>query len=241
MVSPSEVSSPRLALVFCHGFGAPGDDLVPLAGEWIRSQPQLAGVRMVFPEAPLGLPPMYGNGRAWWPLNVEALLERQARGLGLRELQEELPDGLAKARRSLLSLVDELARQSRLPVSRVVLGGFSQGAMLALDVALHLEDRPAGAVLFSAALVARPEWERRARNRAGLPIFQSHGRQDPLLPFSSAEALRDLLVQAGLSVEFHAFDGGHTIPPSVVNRSSQFLLARLREAGGDDDDNVSGQ
>ena len=237
MLSPSEVTSPQLALVFCHGFGAPGDDLVPLGSEWIRSQPQLAVVRMVFPEAPLQLPAVYGNGRAWWPLNVEALMERQATGFGLKQLQEDTPDGLPKARRSLLSVVDELARQSRLPVSRVVLGGFSQGAMLALDVALHLEDRPAGAVLFSGNLVARPEWERRARNRAGLPVFQSHGRQDPLLPFSGAEALQDVLVQARMAVEFLEFDGGHTIPPSVVNRSSQFLLARLREASSDD--NVS--
>src|SRR5262249_4819866 len=117
-------------------------------------------------------------------------------------------------------------------------GCLSKGGGVPLDVALRWENRPPGAALFSGNLVARPEWERRARKRAGLPIFQSHGRQDPLLPFSGAQALRDLLVQAGIAVEFLAFDGGHAIPPSVVERSGQFLLARLRDASSDD--NVGG-
>ncbi len=171
---------------------------------------------------------------AWWPLDVERLLERQARGLDLTHFQEEAPEGLSKARRSVVALVDELARQSTLPISRIVLGGFSQGAMVSLDAALHLEDRPSGVILLSGTLVARSEWERRARKRAGLPVFQSHGRQDPLLPFFAAEALRDLLIRAGLEVEFVAFDGGHTIPPNVLDRTAQFLLARLREESGND-------
>lgn len=228
-------ASPQLAIVLCHGFGAPGDDLVPLGAELLRQQPQLAPVRLVFPEAPLQLPPeLFGNGRAWWPLDVERLIERQARGLGLGDLQEEVPEGLTKARRSVVALVDEVARQSMLPISRIVVGGFSQGAMVSLDVALHLEDRPSGVVLLSGTLVARSEWERRARKRTGLPVFQSHGRQDPLLPFFAAESLRHLLVRAGLEVEFLAFDGGHTIPASVLDRTAQFLLARLREAIGND-------
>src|SRR5262249_16711151 len=228
-------TSPQLAIVLCHGFGAPGDDLVPLGAELLRQQPQLAPVRLVFPEAPLQLPPeLFGNGRAWWPLDVERLIERQDRGRGLGELQEEVPEGLTKARRSVVALVDELARQSMLPISRIVVGGFSQGAMVSLDVALHLEDRPSGVILLSGTLVARSEWERRARKRADLPVFQSHGRQDPLLPFLAAEALRHLLVRPGLEVEFLPFDGGHTIPAGVLDRTAQFLLARLREASGND-------
>ncbi len=228
-------ASPQLAIVLCHGFGAPGDDLVPLGAELLRREPQLTPVQLVFPEAPLQLAPeLYGNGRAWWPLDVERLLERQARGLDLTHFQEEAPEGLSKARRSVVALVDELARQSTLPISRIVLGGFSQGAMVSLDAALHLEDRPSGVILLSGTLVARSEWERRARKRAGLPVFQSHGRQDPLLPFFAAEALRDLLIRAGLEVEFVAFDGGHTIPPNVLDRTAQFLLARLREESGND-------
>jgi phospholipase/carboxylesterase len=228
-------ASPQLALVLCHGFGAPGDDLVPLGGEVFRREPQLTPVRLVFPEAPVQLAPeFYGNGRAWWPLDVERLIERQARGMDLTDFQEEVPEGLSKARRSVVALVDELARQTALPISRIVLGGFSQGAMVSLDVALHLEDRPSGVILLSGTLLARSEWERRARKRAGLPVFQSHGRQDPLLPFSAAEALRDLLVRAGLQVEFAAFDGGHAIPPSVLDRTGQFLLARLRELNSND-------
>ncbi len=71
-------ASLELAVVLCHGFGAPGDDLVSLAPEILRARPELAQkVRFVFPEAPLSLAGQgYGGGRAWWPLDVQRLAVR---------------------------------------------------------------------------------------------------------------------------------------------------------------------
>ena len=108
-----------------------------------------------------------------------------------------------------------------------MLGGFSQGAMLATDVALRLDEPPAGLVIFSGTLVNEAEWAARAPRRAGLGVLQSHGRQDPLLPFDNAVALRDLLAGAGLAVDFFAFDGGHALPPDALLRLGAFLAARL--------------
>jgi phospholipase/carboxylesterase len=59
--------------------------------------------------------------------------------------------------------------------------------------------------------------------RRGLPVLQTHGTQDPLLPYSEAVALRDLLTESGLNVEFLSFDGPHTIPPSTLIRLAKFL------------------
>jgi phospholipase/carboxylesterase len=106
---------------------------------------------------------------------------------------------------------------------RMVLGGFSQGAMLALDVALR-SDRPlAGLVLMSGTLLSKNEWSTLMPARRGLPVLQSHGRQDPLLPFSIAEELRDLMVKAELDVRFVPFNGEHGISDGVVQELDGFL------------------
>ena len=197
--------------ILLHGFGAPGDDLVGLA-------PYLAApARFVFPAAPITLPGMYGDGRAWWPLDL-AKLDAQLRS-GKRDFSE-IPEGLADARASVSRLVDHYADKP------VVLGGFSQGAMLALDVALHRETKLAAVVMLSGTLIAEPEWTPLLPRMAGVPVFMSHGRRDPLLPFAIAELLRDRLIAAGAAVEWHAFDGGHEIPQRVVDALGTFLVAR---------------
>jgi phospholipase/carboxylesterase len=214
------------ALLLCHGFGAPGDDLVPIAGEVLRERPELAKhVRFVFPAAPLQ-PPMLAGGRAWWELDMAAL-ERAIQTGEERDLSGSVPDGLPAARKKLFGVVEELTQSSGLPLSRVVLGGFSQGSMLSCDVALRLEEAPAALVAFSGTLLSEDEWKTRAGRRAGLRVLQTHGREDPLLPFTQAERLRDMLSDAGLEVEFHAFDGGHGIPPVAIERLAALLVERL--------------
>lgn len=232
IVQPDSKSQPELAVVLCHGFGAPGTDLVPLALELARQQPELSSrVRFVFPEAPLAMPELgYSQARAWWRLDLERIAAAAFDPAARRRVQEETPEGLPRSRRLLTALVNELSRQSRLPTSRIVLGGFSQGGMVATDVSLRLEEAPAGLVILSGTLICEPEWRARAPMRRGLLVLQTHGTSDPLLPFERAEALRDLLEGAGLKVEFLSFDGGHTIPPEALVRLGVFIAQRLRSA-----------
>jgi phospholipase/carboxylesterase len=221
---------PELNLVLCHGYGAPGDDLVPLGQALLEGRPRLAaGVRCVFPEAPLSLD-AYGmwGGRAWWHLDMARLLEPSE----WPRLMDETPEGMPEARRMLESLVGELAAGTGLPLARTVLGGFSQGSMVATDLMLRAETSPAGLGILSGALVARPEWQTRAPARAGLPVFQSHGLYDDILPFAVGEALRDLLVGAGLRVHFAPFPGPHTILPEVLEGLADFLEDRLSAMRG---------
>jgi phospholipase/carboxylesterase len=204
-------------VVLLHGFGAPGDDLVPF---W-RTLGAPAGTRFVFPEAPLELGAGYANGRAWWHIDLEARVRRQAQGLppDLRQV----PDGLVAARGKVDALLRELPGAMGAPPAKVVLGGFSQGAMLSLDVALHSEHAFAGLVLLSGTLIAADEWAARYDLRRGLPVFMSHGRDDDLLPFSIAEGLRDQLHAHGLPVEWLPFRGGHGIPWEVLEGAGAFL------------------
>jgi len=128
---------------------------------------------------------------------------------------------------SALGAVDTLLHSLAVDRSRIVLGGFSQGAMLSLDVALHRSARLAGVVLMSGTLIAASEWSPRMAQLAGMPVFQSHGRTDALLPFGVAETLRDKMKTAGALVEWHAFVGGHEIPPGVLGELATFLRARI--------------
>jgi len=213
IVDRSESVNPT-TVVLLHGFGAPGDDLVSLA-EVVD-----ASVRFVFPEAPLELGGLYGDSRAWWLLDLARLEDELRRGVP-RDRRTEIPDGLVAARTQMLRLLDQVV--SRLPTKRLVLGGFSQGAMLALDVALHRDAPPDGLVLMSGTLLAESEWDPRMTKLRDVPVLQSHGRADGLLPFSIAEVLRDKLRAAGARVDWHDFVGGHEIPMTVLAAATAFL------------------
>lgn len=221
-----EGALPELLVVLCHGFGAPATDLVSLAPELMSLEATLAErVRFIFPGAPLSLSEWgMPTGRAWFHL-PEAIMRGQLRDWDA--YAKEVPAGLPAARRAVISVVDALSTATKLPYGRIVLGGFSQGGMVTTDVALRLEERPAGLCILSGTLIAELEWRQKAQARQGLPVFQGHGRHDDVLPFKSAERLRDTLVEAGLSVDFLPFNGPHTIDEGELARMAAFLSARL--------------
>jgi phospholipase/carboxylesterase len=216
IVGPSEA---KITCVLMHGFGAGGDDLVPLAGELE------APVRFVFPEAPLELGGLYGDSRAWWLLDL-ARLEAELRSGVPTDRRGEVPDGLATARDHVIRMLDQLTAQLGIGDDQLVIGGFSQGAMLALDVALHRTAVPAGLILMSGTLIAETVWRPRLARLAGVPVMISHGRHDALLPFHAAEILRDQLTEAGAVVDWQPFLGGHEIPRAAID-AADALLAGL--------------
>jgi phospholipase/carboxylesterase len=196
-------------VVLLHGYGAPGTDLVPL---W-RELPVAREVRFVFPEAPLDLG--FG-GRAWWPIDMARLQDRSSKAAS-EGLISEVPPGLDAARDALLELLQVLERDLGALPEQTLLGGFSQGAMLATDTVLRTSRPFGGLAVLSGSLISHDEWSPLMSARRGLPVLQSHGRADPILPFEVAERLRDELVAAGLPVEFIAFNGGHGIPGGVLD------------------------
>jgi len=215
IIGPADAAT---TCVLLHGFGAPGYDLVGLA-EAID-----APVRFVCPEGPLELGGQYGDSRAWWLLDLVRLEDELRRGV-LRDRRDEVPDGLPEARGQVMRFLDELQARFSIAAKQLVLGGFSQGAMLSLDVALHRDAPPAGLLLMSGTLTAESVWLPRMPSLAGVPVMLSHGRQDVLLPFSVAEVLRDRLVAAGAAVDWHPFSGGHEIPAVALAAAGKLLRA----------------
>lgn len=211
-------------VVMLHGFGATAQDLVPLAAEIGLFR------RWWFPQAPYPITVMgMRYGQAWFPRD-ETAMETAVYGSYFTNLRSLEPRGLTESAREIALLLDE----SRIPPESVVLGGFSQGAMVSAEYArlcLH-EGRPLprALVLLSGALIGERLWRDGAsprpdasRRATAVPVFQSHGRSDTVLPYTEGEALREILEQTGFSVRFLPFEGGHEIPGSVVTEVRDVL------------------
>lgn len=210
-------------VLLLHGFGAPGHDLVPLAD--VIEVP--GGTRWLFPEAPLSLNMGFGDSRAWWIIDFARIQEDRAAGR-IRDLSVEIPQGLALARERFLGFLRELPRKFQIDYKKTVIGGFSQGAMLSCDAVLHTDYPFAGLVQLSGNLLAQSVWGPLMSTRKGLPVFQSHGTLDDILPHIGAERLRDALTQSSLVVEWQSFRGGHEIPESVLQRLSGFIMKAFK-------------
>lgn len=212
------LGEPGPAVVLLHGLTMTAADLSPF-GESLGM-----GVRFLFPEGPIDLTTSGSRGRAWFPMDETSRAEALARGVA-RDLSHAPLPGLAEGRERLLAFLDALDAAAR--PDPLVIGGFSQGAMLTCDVLLHEPHRAAALVLLSGARVTAARWAPLLPRLAGVPVFQSHGRQDPDLAFAAAASLKDDLKAAGADVTWVPFDGGHEIPLVVWRELRRFLARRL--------------
>jgi phospholipase/carboxylesterase len=211
-------------VILLHGYGAPGDDLVVL-GSVLKGPP---GTRWIFPEGPLQLSTGYGGASAWWLIDMARLEADRAAGR-MRDLSAEVPRGLPQAREALERFLTLLPGTVAVDYQQTVIGGFSQGAMLTCDLVMRTAFPFAGLIQLSGSLVAKQDWRPSKGKRAGLPVFQSHGTLDPILPYVMGERLRDELIAAGLMVQWHSFRGGHEIPEPVLSQLDGFITKVLRK------------
>jgi phospholipase/carboxylesterase len=193
---------PPVTVVLLHGYAMQPEDLAPFVNAM--------GVpgRFLLPRAPLVAEP---GGRGWWAVDPEARAEAISRGA--RDLAATVPVGRAPVRRKLAEL---LASERQLaPARPCVLVGFSQGGMLACDTLLHEDVQVDALALLSSSCIDVDVWRSRRARLAGLRSLVAHGRYDADLAFTAGERLRDFLIEAGASVNWLAFDGGHQIPLPV--------------------------
>jgi phospholipase/carboxylesterase len=200
------------AVVVLHGWGAPGDDLVPLA-EALRRP----GARFFVPAAPL---PEMGGGRAWWHLDPNVRPPHASTDQlvpGFRPTPEVIA-----ARAAVQALIATVV--DRYAPTTVALLGFSQGAMLSIDVALAGAPAVDRVVAMSGVLLVDSVPALTAPHPGKPRFLLSHGRQDPVVPFSSGSRAKDLLEKHGFSVTWRPFDGGHQIPSPLLAEVDRFLF-----------------
>jgi len=229
----AELNGPRLdpqvgpakrLVVFLHGYGADGNDLIELGRQWRKLLPDAAFVSPHAPERCSGAP----MGRQWFALNAAALSPDDPRG------EEERWRGVVAARPALDAFLDaELARFG-LDDSRLALVGFSQGSMLALHVGLRRRRAPAAIVAYSGLLIGPDKLaEATARNMKGAPppILLLHGDQDPLIPLEAMLAASDDLARAEIPNQWHlSFGTGHGIDAGGLRHGGLFLAQAFRTA-----------
>lgn len=206
-------------IVFFHGYGADAGDLSPLAEEIPTQKP----CNWLFPEGFLQVP--IGGawmGKAWWPVNVEELQKAQASGIP-RDLSKDTPPGLEFASQKAFEMLTAL----KVPWNKIILGGFSQGAMLATEIYMSAPEPPLGLVMLSGACLHADQWREKAKARTGKNFFLAHGEADPVLSLKGAQKLETILTQSGMKGRLMKFSGGHEIPPQVLVEVSKYINIRL--------------
>jgi phospholipase/carboxylesterase len=219
----AELNGPRLEpraggpaqqlIVFLHGYGADGNDLIEIGRHW---QPQMPNAAFVSPHAPEPCA-MAGAGRQWF-------------GLTFRDPDERWR-GVNSAAPILERFLDAELERRKLPPSALALVGFSQGTMMALHVGLRRAASPAAIVGYSGMLVMPADAETDAlagEIRSRPPVLLVHGDRDDLIPaqalFQSAQGLASLEVPT----EWHLSAGiGHGIDGEGLRHGGEFLARRL--------------
>ena len=201
-------------VVFLHGYGADGDDLIGLAEPLA---PYLPNTRFCAPNAPERCPGS-PTGFQWFPIPwLDGSPEAVAR---------------ASAERSFALLdrwLDAVAAEGA-PPARTVLVGFSQGTMMALHVGLRRKAAFAGIIGFSGRL--REPQTLAAELGAHPPVLLVHGDQDPMVPFASLAEAAAALTAAGVAATTHVSRGtGHGIAPDGLGLALGFIRQHLGPAG----------
>lgn len=202
-------------VMMLHGFGADMNDLAPLHS-YIDPDGQF---NWIFPngllEVPIG---PHSSGRAWFPIRMSDIEAAAMRG-EVVDFAESCPEGMINAENRVSSLIEKL----RIAPKDLILGGFSQGAMMTCQIALSMNDDIAGMILFSGNCLNFRFWQERAPLHKSIPFIQSHGQEDPILGFKHAERLYRMLSDSGLRGKFIPFKGFHEIPLPVIRETTSFL------------------
>jgi phospholipase/carboxylesterase len=206
----------RQLVVFLHGYGADGNDLIEIGKAWQGMMPQAAFVSPHAPR-PCGQAPM---GREWFPLTFRNPDERW--------------DGVNAAAPELEAFLDaELARRQLGPAA-LALVGFSQGTMMALHVGLRRAVAPLAIVGYSGMLVLQNDTDLdgyKPQVRARPPVLLIHGDADDLIPAQALFHATQGLAALEVPVEWHISAGtGHGIDPEGLRQGGEFLARRFRAA-----------
>ncbi len=201
---PPSGDRPEDLCILLHGLGADGNDLIALAPLLAEVLPK---ARFIAPNAPepCDMAPM---GRQWFSL----------RDPGAQALEA----GVRRAGLDADAYIDEMLAGLDLGAERLILIGFSQGAMTALYLGLRRAVAPAAILSFSGALIAPEALGREIRCRP--PVSIIHGEADQLVPVGSATVAKEVLEGAGVPVESHLLEGlGHGIDDAALVLAAAFL------------------
>lgn len=199
-------------IVLLHGYGANARDLAGIA-----EIPEFEALKFnwVFIEAPMTPPELAMiNGKAWFEVDI-AYFQSLV-------LQNKFDEYYSRTPENIEYLHDTLEiffKEKRLNESNMILGGFSQGAMVATDHLYEKKLRPLALLYLSGTVIREGLWN--TQTLENLKIFQTHGRFDDVLPVQGALHFKEIAKSNHHKI--HIFDGGHEIPPNILFEMYNFL------------------
>ena len=198
-------------VIFCHGYGSNGEDLIGLGQQWQKLLPTTA---FLSPNAPMpcaGAP----QGYQWFPIG--GLAE------GGKPSSDSLLPAVQKASNALEAFIKEHLNSYHLTPSKVALVGFSQGTMMSLYVGHTMQPSLAAVVGYSGAL---PHGEQFSQHKkAAPPVLLVHGSEDPMIPAPSTFQAAQTIGAAGGFVQWHISPGlGHSIDMAGLELGGKFLF-----------------
>lgn len=192
-IPPRNGQEPEYVLVLLHGWGANYQDLAPLAATF-----QLFNYQFLFPNAPFPHPQV-PNGRAWYSLETSKY------------------DGIKESRLLLHDWLCSLPESTGVSLEKTIVGGFSQGGAMSLDVGLKLP--VAGICSLSGFLQSEPVKE----HNSWPPVLICHGKLDGVVPIQLAQQAQQKLNSVGVKVQYHEFNMAHEIIPQEIDVVGEFL------------------
>lgn len=198
-------------VVMFHGYGADAHDLASLADATKTTKP----CNWLFPNGNLSVPIGPGwTGRAWWNIKMA-------------ELEGDWVDRRPPDMAAAVEKVFKMMSSMKFDWKNTIIGGFSQGAMLATEVFLKAPETPAGLICLSGTLLSQKEWSEAAPARKGSKILMTHGEADQVLPHKGSVALQNFFQKNGIETQFVSFRGGHEIPFQVIEKMKSYISERL--------------
>jgi phospholipase/carboxylesterase len=215
----ASASKATALVVFLHGYGADGNDLIAIGREWRAVLPNAAFVSPHAPERCVASP----MGRQWFALSNRPPTDPAG--------AEERWNGAVKARGAIDAFLDQELARHGLDESRLAVVGFSQGTMMAMHVGLRRRKAPAAILGYSGLLVGAERLdEATARDSRGAPppILLVHGDQDPLIPIDAMFLAAEALAGADIPAQWHiSFGTGHGIDGGGLHHGGRFLARAL--------------
>lgn len=199
-------------VIFLHGYGADGNDLIGLAQPLAGVLPNTAFLSPNAPE-PCTNAPM---GRQWFPIPY---LDGSS--------EVAMMEGLGRAKAALNAFIDTSMAEMGMSADRVALVGFSQGTMMSLEVGLRRDAQLAGIVGFSGRLLRAESLEKEIKSKP--PVLLVHGDADQVVPPQSLDDAKTALTALGVAVEAHSRPGlGHGIDNDGLGLAAEFLVNALK-------------
>lgn len=207
---PARGGKPDALVVLLHGYGSNGADLISLAPYWRDTLP---GAAFLAPNAIEPVPQAPG-GFQWFPIA----------GMDPRLMEQ----GVRSAAASVDRFLDRELERAGLDETRLALVGFSQGAMMALDVGLRRGRPPAAILGYSGVLVGGQKLEQEMRVKP--PILLVHGDSDPMIPIAAMFDSAKALAAAGHGAQWHISYGvPHSIGQDGLELGGAFLATYLKK------------